>query len=132
MSGLGDRQLQKALERLERGELTLEELRNRRPREAAELEQILAAAERVRRLAPAVPSEAFRARTRGRILSARPRSAAPELPRQYAPRSLAQQLGRVLAGATILFALILAGGGFGFAAQNALPGDALFPVKLQL
>jgi hypothetical protein len=94
---------------------------------------LVSLAERLRRVEPPVMSAVYAAELRTRLLTAAPElldSSGPvdaRTARAATPRRGSRQLRLRIAGATAI--VVATGVGMGFASQNSLPGDPLYPFK---
>jgi Domain of unknown function (DUF5667) len=95
---------------------------------------LLSLAERLRRVEPPVMSPVYAAELRTRLLTAAPELLDSSVPveartarRASTPGRGSRQLRLRIAGATAI--VVATGVGMGFASQNSLPGDPLYPFK---
>ena len=102
-----------------------------------EAEELLRTARSVRSLPHPQPDSGWEINARVRVLdrvaaqlqASGPSAAAPRADRRQA---LTAGLSRLLSVMALLVAFLLMGGFFSFTTQSALPGDALYPVKIAL
>jgi len=76
------------------------------------------------------PSPEFKQRARKRLLEAMQPSVAPTEPRRLDIFGWLKPLARRTAVAIVVAALLVGGGATAYAAQESMPGDALYPLKL--
>ncbi|HUF37402.1 MAG TPA: DUF5667 domain-containing protein [Anaerolineales bacterium] len=128
------RTLAEWLDRIERGETTLEALATARPDLAAELEALVETAAAVREASASAPDEAFRGQARARLLN---RMAARTAVKAGAPEPAVHPtaipaLRRAFTGLAIAVTLLFLGVLAAIPMQVALPGDGLYGGKLAL
>ena len=117
--------LDECLQGLAKG-ASLEQVLARHPQQAHELRPLLAAALRARSLGGPSPTASAAARSRARLVAA----ARPSTRARAAGFILVPRLRTALASLALAGALALGGGGSLLASARALPGDALYPLKI--
>ncbi len=129
--------LAKCLTQIETGERTLEQCLAEHAAEADELADLLRVALAIAPLPPLEPDPAFRARGRAALLAAiaaeRAEATGGARGRFWAALAGLSRRARLASAPAALLLALLAmlglGGGAVYAAQDALPGDALYPLK---
>lgn len=125
--------LASCLDSIERGERTLEECLALYPEHRADLEVLLGTVTAIQERADFQPRPSFRLASRARLLRRLPpRQTESDKQAMLPPARKTRLIPRrlvVLWTALFVLAVSLLGGSAAYAAGEALPGDALFPVK---
>lgn len=126
-------QFAQALEALQKGSSTREDVLQSFPEYGDQLDIFMDAIQAARRLPQAAPDENYRKNARIRILNVAKagRNGKVQAPAEPSFKEvLTRRLGRLLGAMTVTFVVLLLGAWFTFSAGNALPGDALYSYKI--
>lgn len=138
MSEKLEKDLADCLEAIEEGRLSIEQCRERYPEQWEQLRKLLPLASALRQAPPVTPSFHFRRDARRRLISQlTPRSKfawisqlSSSLSELYKILNLREQKPSLqLLGFLIAFLFLVTGVSAAYASGNALPGDALYPIK---
>lgn len=136
MKSKNEELISKLLEMIERQEITMEECQNQYPEHSSEIQELQSLKYELNSISKPKPDPQFRASAFKRIMNTLEQESVTNLPwyRQLIHSFQFTQKRRYQMTITLIVILVVSlfGGGTVYASQNALPGDALYSLKLQI